>query len=39
MDITNTTLEESTTLHNGTEKNETEANPFLRPAKRLKLKL
>ena len=39
MDLTNTTLVESTTLHNGTKNNETEANPFLRSPKRLKIKL
>ena len=36
------TLKESTTLHDGTEKNKTEAapdNPFLRPPKRMKLEL
>ena len=39
---TDTTLDESTTLHDGAEKDETEAapdNPFLRPQKRMKLKL
>ena len=42
MDITDTTLDESTTLLDGAEKDETEAapdNPFLRPPKRMKLKL
>ena len=42
MDITDATLDESTTLQDGAEKDETEAavdNPFLRPAKRMKLKL
>ena len=42
MDITDTTLDESTTLHDGAKKDETEVasdNPFLRPPKRMKLKL
>ena len=42
MDIPDTTLDETTTLHDGAEKEETEAvpdNPFLRPPKRMKLKL
>ena len=42
MDTPDTTLDESNTLHDGAEKDETEAapdNPFLRPPKRMKLKL
>ena len=42
MDITDTTLDESTTLLDGPEKAEAEAAPdnsFLRPPKRIKLKL
>ena len=42
MDTPDTTLDESTTLHDGAEKDETEAAPdnsFLRPPKRMKLKL
>ena len=42
MDTPDTTPDESTTLHDGVEKDETEAapdNPFLRPPKRMKLKL
>ena len=42
METPDTTLDESNTLHNGAEKDETEAapdNPFLRPPKRMKLKL
>ena len=42
MDTPDTTLDESTTLQDGAEKDETEAapdNPFLRPPKRMKLKL
>ena len=42
MDTTDTTLDESTTLRDAVEKDETEAapdNPFLRPPKGMKLKL
>ena len=42
MDTPDTTLDESNTLHDGAERDETEAapdNPFLRPPKRMKLKL
>lgn len=42
MDTADTTLDESTTLHDGGDKDETETapdNPFLRPPKRMKLKL
>ena len=42
MDTPDTTLDETTTLYDGAEKDETEAapyNPFLRPPKRMKLKL
>ena len=42
MDTADTTLDESTTLHDEGDKDETEAapdNPFLRPPKRMKLKL
>ena len=42
MDTPDTTLDESTTLRDGAEKDKTEAapdNPFLRPPKRMKLKL
>ena len=42
LDTPDTILDESTTPHDGAEKDETEAapdNPFLRPPKRMKLKL